>query len=254
MDSPAYDEFARFYHRYWVSSPYYREAQAILDWLLFPYLSGGAAVLDLCCGTGIMAGAALKRGFSVTGLDISGGMLRLAKQDLPRASFRQGDARSFVLPPMFSGAFSTFESMNHITDSDGLDRVFRNVQAALTEGGIFVFDLLTEHAYAALWNGRHSIRDREGLCILGGGYDPERRTAWTDVTIFRKDQGWTRSDSRITEKCHDPADVARALEKAGFAGIEIFSADRELGMTGNFGLGRIFLRACKPLLLRPSRR
>ncbi len=250
MDAAEYDGFARFYHRHWASSPYYRQAQAALDHLLFSRLSPGSSVLDLCCGTGIMTAAALKRGFSLTGLDISGGMLRYAIRDLPHAVFLQCDARSFLLPPLFRGAFSTFESMSHISDPAGLAQVFGNVNAALTEGGIFVFDLLDEQAYLSLWDGRHTIRDGNEICILNGGYDRGRRVAWADITIFWKEKVWNRSDSRITEKCHEPEDVARALAGAGFAGIEIFSADRDLGMTGRFGLGRIFLRACKPVQLQ----
>lgn len=254
MVDAEYDGFARFYHRHWASHPYYREAQAALDHLLFSRLTRGSAVLDLCCGTGIMTRAALKRGFSMTGLDISGEMLRYAVQELPQAAFLQCDARSFLLPPLFRGAFSAFESMSHIADAAGLAQVFGNVSAALAGGGSFVFDLLNEQAYLSLWVGRHTIRDRDEICILKGGYDQGRRVAWTDITVFRKEKVWTRSDSTITEKFHEPDEVVRALAGAGFAGIEIFSADRELGMTGKFGLGRIFVRAVKPIQLQSDKR
>ncbi len=248
MDGPAYDEFARFYHRHWASSPYYREAQAVLDCLLFSLLPRGSAVLDLCCGTGIMARAAVKRGFAVTGLDISGGMLRYARRELPQSAFLQCDARSFLLPPMFSGAFSTFESMNHILTASGLEQVFSRVSAALAPGGIFVFDLLTEQAYETLWSGSYEMSDVGESCILRGGYDPRRRTAWTDVKIFRRGSGGT-SSARISEKFHDPGETARSLAGAGFADAGLFCADTDLGMTGKFGVGRVFLRAVKPGLL-----
>lgn len=202
--------------------------------------------MDLCCGTGIMTAAALGRGFSLTGLDISAGMLRYAAEQAPHAALLQCDARRFRLPPLFRGAFSTFESLSHIADTAGLAQVFGNVGEALAAGGIFVFDLLEEEAYLSFWGGRHTIRDREEVCILSGGYDRPRRVAWTDIAIFRKENPRGRSESRITEKCHGREEVVRALKGAGFAGIEIFSADGELGMTGKFGLGRIFLRAVKP--------
>lgn len=251
--APEYDGFARFYHRHWSSSPYYREAEAALDHLLFSHVPRGSAVLDLCCGSGIMTGAAVRRGFAVTGIDISGEMLRYARRELPQSAFLQCDARSFALPPLFRGAFSTFESMNHILTGGGLEEVFRRTGAALAAGGIFVFDLLTGEAYENLWNGSYEMSEGGETCILRGRYDPRRRAAWTDVLVIGRGCGRTGSTIRISEKCHEPEEAARALAAAGLAGAELFSAS-SVGMTGKFGLGRVFLRAFKPGQLDYRRR
>lgn len=245
----AYDEFARFYSHHWAKSDYYRQAAAILDSLLFSLIPRGSAVLDLCCGTGLMSLIARRRGFRVAGLDVSGEMLRYARELLPGSEFLQGDARCFSLPCMFHGVFSTFESLSHVMSAAGLLEVFRNVREALVEGGTFVFDLLTEEAYAGLWRGTSVIAHGGEECVLSGDYDPVSGTAWTDIAVSGPDNPRRVARTRITQKCHDLRRVAGALCAAGLSGPEVLCAAGDLGMTGTYGRGRVFVRAFKPLLL-----
>lgn len=55
-------------------------------------------VLDIACGPGHMAGRAVDRGASATGVDIAEAMIVLARQRYPRADFRQADAQSLPFP------------------------------------------------------------------------------------------------------------------------------------------------------------
>src|SRR5437879_2820078 len=60
-------------------------------WLLEP-LPSGARVLAAGCGTGLPTARQLaEAGHKVTGVDISEGMLRLARQDVPDAEFHHAD-------------------------------------------------------------------------------------------------------------------------------------------------------------------
>ncbi|MBE9637336.1 class I SAM-dependent methyltransferase [Salipiger mangrovisoli] len=57
-------------------------------------IRGGGRVLDVATGTGIVARAALARGASVTGVDINEGMLTIAREKAPHASFQLAAAES----------------------------------------------------------------------------------------------------------------------------------------------------------------
>lgn len=59
-------------------------------------------VLDVCCGPGLVAGAAATRGASVAGLDFSSEMLAIARTAQPRVEFSQGDAEAL---PYADGSF-----------------------------------------------------------------------------------------------------------------------------------------------------
>jgi SAM-dependent methyltransferase len=72
-----------------------RDFGAHLDWLA-PHVSG-ERWLDVGCGGGYFAAAALQRGWQVTGLDVSEAAVRLAKAVAPEARLLQGTAE--VLEP-----------------------------------------------------------------------------------------------------------------------------------------------------------
>ncbi len=54
-------------------------------------LQPDASVLDVGCGTGLIAGRFLKAGARVTGIDISDGMLEIARREHPEGAFLQMD-------------------------------------------------------------------------------------------------------------------------------------------------------------------
>src|SRR4051794_38434863 len=74
---------------------------------LFP-LSRGAAILDVGCGTGRHSVELAKRGFKVTGLDLSEGMLKVARRRAEEAGveveFVQRDATDFSFDRSFDAA------------------------------------------------------------------------------------------------------------------------------------------------------
>jgi ubiquinone/menaquinone biosynthesis C-methylase UbiE len=78
----AYDEFfvPRFFAQ-WV--PHVLDAAGV---------QAGQRVLDVACGTGVVARGAVDRGATVTGVDLNPAMLTVAKRVGPGIEWRQGDA------------------------------------------------------------------------------------------------------------------------------------------------------------------
>jgi SAM-dependent methyltransferase len=97
----------------------------------------GELVLDAGCGTGAYL-RRLRAAQSVpVGIDLSLGMLRIARQTMPGTSVVRADLnRAFpVQPGMFDAVISTLVS-EHLTN---LQSFFLEVYAALRRGGRFVF-------------------------------------------------------------------------------------------------------------------
>jgi SAM-dependent methyltransferase len=235
-----YDDFAWFYNRYW-NEEFHSLAFPILERIWLARLAPPARILDVCCGTGYLAGILVARGYNVTGIDSSATMIQHARENVPSAEFRVSDAAEFQLAAEFDGAVSTFDSLNHILTSAALRSVFRRTAAALKRGAPFAFDILLEEAYQTHWGEAFAlVRDDHLLTITGAGYDFRSRQACCRITMFRLLKGiWRRSDVQIHERSYTPKEIEDALAHAGFAEIVRCPA-RELGMAGDLGVGRSF--------------
>jgi SAM-dependent methyltransferase len=91
-----YDAIAERY-RDWAEA----DAGPRLEWLsaLEAELADGADVLDLGCGAGVPVARRLPTRYRVTGVDISARQIELARENVPEATFVQGDALELELLP-----------------------------------------------------------------------------------------------------------------------------------------------------------
>ena len=238
-----YDRFAWFYNRYWgpeFSSP----ALAIYNVLLFPHIPEGCRVLDLCCGTGQIAGAMSERGYRVTGLDGSEAMLRFARQNAPAARFVHGDARRFNLSQTFHCVLSAFDSLNHVMELEELTAVFRNVHEVMADDeSIFLFDLNLEDESELAGSSIDMVED-DHACIVRGSYNALQKLKRYDVTMFQwEEDEWQRSDLTLYQRYYDVETVLGALAETGFSRVRTYDARREFGF--NLSDGRMFYLARK---------
>jgi ubiquinone/menaquinone biosynthesis C-methylase UbiE len=86
----------------------HKEGQIEAGAWLAASLPKGARVLDLGCGTGMPTARQLTdAGLEVTGIDLSSGMLALARRNVPEADFVRGDIGDLVTGgPLAAGSFS----------------------------------------------------------------------------------------------------------------------------------------------------
>jgi len=237
-----YDRFAWFYNQYW-GGEYSRSALAVFNIILFPHLPAGCRILDLCCGTGQIAGGLVEKGYRVTGLDGSGAMLRFARENAPDAEFIHADARVFKLRDKFQAVISPFDSLNHVMELEELKMVFRNVHAVLDDDGIFLFDLNLEDELEAMGNSLDMVTD-DHVCVVCANYKPEEKLKRYDVTMFNLENStWRRSDLTLFQRYYDTDQVLAALAECGFSRVRTYDARREFGMT--LSDGRMFYFARK---------
>lgn len=239
-EAPAlpYDQFAWFYDRHWAPEVA-DDFLAATNRLILPELSGGARILDLCCGTGQLAAELSERGFQVTGVDVSPNMLDFARQRSPEVEFVQQDVREPLAATNFDAVVCLFDSINHFLNLAEVEAVFRTARAALRPGGLFLFDVNTDLAFREHWEEYYSIVEPEEVCVLSGLYDEKDQRAHYDLTMFRLTDGaWVRSDTRIEERCYDLKELEAALKNAGFEQIHTYSADADLELTDH--TGRVF--------------
>ena len=244
MPSP-YDVIAGLYHLQW-DNWYVPQGMPALESLFFPHVRPGAHLLDVCCGSGHVTRELAARGYRVTGIDNSPGLLELARRDVPLANFVQADVRNFRLTEKFDGALSTFDSMNHLLTPDDLTAAFASVYAALEPGARFVFDMNSVEAYSMDWAQWSAHVSDESVSLVKGRFDPTTSCAETEVIWFVKAENgmWQRQRTVVPQRCYQEGEVRQALEEAGFATVSCTTA-LQAGVTGEIGYGRVFYSAVK---------
>ncbi len=186
-------------------------------------------ILDVGCGTGRHAIELAKRGYNVTGIDLSESMLKRATEKAEAAgvtvTFRKGDARAlrfeeeFDLLIMFcGGAFPLME-----TDEMNYQILF-NAAKSLKAGGKLIFTTLN-----GLFPLFHSVRDfmesheKEGASSNSAltfdllTFREHSRTRFTD------DSGETK-ELDCNERYYVPSEITWLLKSIGFGTVEIFGA------------------------------
>ena len=95
-------------------------------------VSEGVRVLDVACGTGVLFGDYLSRGVSsVTGIDISGEMLKVAEKKFPDVKLICADAEEYVFTESYD-VIMIYNAFPHFSDSD---KLFSNLSKALKNAG-----------------------------------------------------------------------------------------------------------------------
>lgn len=99
-----------------------------------------AHILDVGCGAGIPTAKFLReKSLTVTGIDISDTMLKLAKENVPDATFINMDAHDLEFPPnTFDGLISVY-TLFHIPRKDH-SQIIQNFYEVLKPGGILLIN------------------------------------------------------------------------------------------------------------------
>ena len=237
-----YDAFADVYNRYWGDFPL--QIMPILEELVLKDFPKGARVLDVCCGTGQLAGELTEQGYEVTGVDGSDQMLKYARGNAPTTAFIPADVRSFMLMARFNIAFSTFDSLNHLLTLDDLELVFNNVFRQLETNGVFVFDMNLESGFLHRWVQPVNIADEDVAVMINSRYDNEDKLATADITMFMLDgdECWQRSEVTLTQRAYTIHEIFETLAAVGFIHLEVFDATQDFNLPQ---VGRAFFRAKK---------
>jgi SAM-dependent methyltransferase len=178
-------------------------------------------VVDLGCGSGILAQELTRAGRPVLGIDLSPAMLKLAKARAPKATFRKGSLLDAELPPCSAVAI-VGEGVNYLFDGRDHERrlraLFRRAYAALAPGGILLFDAAGPGRASRA--GNRSWHEGKGWAVLTESIEAAGKLTRRIVT-FRRDGAAAKANWRRRAETHElrllgPRGLTKALQSAGF--------------------------------------
>jgi len=177
-------------------------------------------VVDLGCGSGILAERIRAAGYEVLGYDQSAAMVRLAQHRVPKARFRVGSFVDAELPPCLA-VTAIGEVFNYLFDPSNtaarLVKLFRRVYDAIEPGGWFVFDVATPDRGGRSGSFRTYREGDDWACLVECEEDRQRRILTREITSFRKNGAMYRRDHEVhRQRLYEAAKIAAELRKIGF--------------------------------------
>jgi SAM-dependent methyltransferase len=196
-----------------------RAARSLLE-ILAARGEAPGLVVDLGCGSGILAQAIADSGRPVLGVDLSPAMIALARARAPRARFLVGSIDSFEMPPC-AAVTAVGECFSYLGDGRipdrKLARVFRRIHRALQPGGIFLFDVA---AFGRVVGPGSVQTHREGdgwAVLVRVEADATRRLLTRRITSFRRTGDRFRRSFEVHHlRLFLRSEVAGMLRGAGF--------------------------------------
>lgn len=229
----AYDELAPVYD---LLTAGYRHEHWLGELHALAMASGlhGRRMLDVACGTGNSFLPLLRRGFDVTACDVSPAMAERARaKSGGAADVHVADMRRLPALGHFDLVTCLDDAINHLDSEDDLAATFEGVRRNLAPGGVLLFDVTTELAYAG---GADLCCEEDGrLVILRGSrarIAGPGDTTEIVIELFTQspDGSWERTTSRHAHRHHPLASIRAALDAAGL---------RIVAMRGQLAGGRL---------------
>jgi SAM-dependent methyltransferase len=177
-------------------------------------------VVDLGCGSGILAAEIAAAGYEVLGFDLSGAMIALARRRVPQARFREQSLWTAELPPCVA-VTAVGECFNFLFDPGNTDqalaKLLRRIHDALCPGGLLLFDV-AEPGRVPGQGPRRDYREGEDWAVLVTAEEDRRRRLLTRrITSFRKVGKLYRREQEVHQlRLLTGAALARQLRGLGF--------------------------------------
>lgn len=185
----------------------------------------GDAVLDACCGPGRHALEFARRGYRVTGVDITRSYLDAAREsaqaERTAIEFIHADLRDFRRPAAFDLAVNLYNSFGYSSDPASDALILRNILESLRPGGRLVMELVGKET---------AVRD----FMEGEWFE---RDGWTVLTEYAVVGAWEglknrwillkgseRVDRSFVQRLYSGTELRALLESVGFSGVRILGS------------------------------
>lgn len=190
------------------------------------------SITDLGCGTGSVDILLADKGYQITGIDSAEGMLVEASSKDPegRIIWSLQDITDFELPENTDCFLSLLDTLDHIMEPDVLQRVFDKVSENLNEGGLFIFDVITEKHLEETLGDNIFYEDYEDFTLLWQNrYDKDTKINTAELTFFtlRDDGAYDRADGDLVERFYALDLLEKMGGKSGLKLASTLSEDEE---------------------------
>lgn len=226
-----FNQYAHYYDIFYKNKRYKKEI-LYLERLFKKYRKTKTrTVLDVGCGTANHMIPLIEHGYSVTGVDVSIQMLKIAGEKLHRTGLKanliQDSSQTFAINQKFDAVICLFSVINYAAANGDILRTLKNICTHMTRASIFIFDFWNASAVIGYY------RPRKRKDFHKNGMDLERHSA-TKVYPSQKrcEVNYTctlRENGRVVRRDKEkhvlryfsPGEMKGYLAQAGFKVIDM---------------------------------
>jgi SAM-dependent methyltransferase len=190
----------------------------------------GRRMLDVACGTGKSFLPFLRRGYDVTGCDISPRMLELAAAKTAGAvPLSVQDMRALPSLGRFDLVCCLDDALNYLGDTSELTTAFAGMGRNLAPSGLLLFDVNTVRMYRSFFTISTVVQRADTVLVWTGRASPAfeegGRAVAEHVALDRRaDDTWARTDCVHRQRHFGRAAIEHALAAAGLEATRVFGA------------------------------
>ena len=181
--------------------------------------------LDIGCGTGRHAIELAKRGYKVTGIDLSKAQLERAKEKAKGVNldieFIQKDARQLEFEGLFDTVIMICEGAFPLMETDEMNfKILQNAARALKENGKFIFTTL--NALFALYHAEDKPQNQSHNELLLNNNRFDLMTFRETSVLKITDDSGKEKELICNERYYCPSEITWYLKSLNFRDIGIY--------------------------------
>jgi cyclopropane fatty-acyl-phospholipid synthase-like methyltransferase len=189
----------------------------------------GARVLDIPCGNGRHCRELARRGYRMTGFDISREYIEAAKKSSTDVEWICGDMKDFKAVSEFDGAFCFGNAFGYLEFADTV-QFLNGVSRALKPGGRFILQAAAAEVVLPRFKEREWFEIGDMIFAEVNEYSAGRSCVETKFTFIRDGKAESRPGRQFI---YTAAEVQRLLVGAGLGIVDVFGGlDRKLFALG----------------------
>ena len=190
-------------------------------------------ICECACGTGSLTLPLHRRGFQMTGVDLSQEMLWIAAQKARKMGigipFVQQDMRTLRLHRQMDAVIATCDGVNYLLTDEDVCAFLRSAWAALRPGGVIAFDVSTPWKLQNVLGNELIVEDRDDVTYMWqNSYSKKTGIVEMALCFFlrEKDGRYRRIDETQKQKAHSMDHLTALLEGCGFTGVQVYGNSR----------------------------
>ena len=189
--------------------------------------------VECACGTGNLTLPLKRRGWQITGMDLSEDMLARAMEKARTAGltipFVRQDMATLTVPRRVDCVLATCDGVNYLTEPDKAKAFFKAAFAALKPGGALIFDVSTPEKLSGTLGNNVLYSDDERISYIWRNSWNEKTSCVTltlSIFVRRPDGAYNRLEERQVQRAHSKEELRAGLEAAGFSDIRFYGRQR----------------------------